>query len=296
MVTTAMHRRPRIARPPRLVRLGLLAAIAVMAAACAGPAGSATPPAGGQTSPPGQTRTSAGQASAAGSAIEGVTIRYVKSSQAELILPSGRHIFIDVGYADVLGSQPAKNDMLLISQGRPHHYDEAFAASFPGQKLVMQPGEITLDDVSVRTVESSDSETPFEPGEGNNQMFVIETAGVRILHCGDLDQSSMTSAQLAALGTIDVAICPVKDPNQDDPTGLNAINLLGQINPRVVIPTDVDMPTAKSAAARWMPSYTTKPAVTLLRRQIPAETALLFLGSQAENYGKILGLSESSNW
>ena len=69
---------------------------------------------------------------------------------------------------------------------------------------------------------------------GADAMFLIETDGVRILHCGDLGQSSLTDDQLDAIGRVDVLLIPVGGTYTVD--GAQAAAITKQIGPRYVVP------------------------------------------------------------
>ncbi len=74
---------------------------------------------------------------------------------------------------------------------------------------------------------------------GHNAMFLIEADGVRILHCGDLGQSSLNERQLKEVGTIDVLCIPVGGVYTVD--GPQAAGIVEQLKPRVVVPIHYKM-------------------------------------------------------
>ena len=79
----------------------------------------------------------------------------------------------------------------------------------------------------------------FHDGDGGSRrgrvaLFLIEADGVRILHCGDLGQPTLTDAQLQAIGTVDVLLLPVGGVYTID--GPQAALITGQVRPRIVIP------------------------------------------------------------
>jgi L-ascorbate metabolism protein UlaG (beta-lactamase superfamily) len=69
---------------------------------------------------------------------------------------------------------------------------------------------------------------------GRNAMFLIEADDVRILHCGDLGQPSLTERQLKEIGTVDVVCIPVGGVYTVD--GPQAASIVEQLKPRVVVP------------------------------------------------------------
>ncbi len=78
---------------------------------------------------------------------------------------------------------------------------------------------------------------------GANAMFLIEVDGVRILHCGDLGQTELTSEQVAAIGQLDVLLLPVGGTYTVD--GAAAAQIAAQLAPRNVIPIHYKTPALK---------------------------------------------------
>jgi hypothetical protein len=87
--------------------------------------------------------------------------------------------------------------------------------------------------VRVRSI-SSDHDAAGGRERGRNAMFLIEADGVRILHCGDLGQKTLTPEQLAALSDVDVMLVPVGGTFTAD--GVAAARLVRQVRPRIVVP------------------------------------------------------------
>ena len=85
-------------------------------------------------------------------------------------------------------------------------------------------------------VQSIGSQHDLKEGtdRGHNAMFLIETYGLRILHCGDLGQKTLTDAQLNRIGRLDVLIIPVGGVYTID--GQQAVEIINQLEPRFVVP------------------------------------------------------------
>jgi hypothetical protein len=129
-------------------------------------------------------------------------------------------------------------------------------------------------------------------------MILIEAAGLRLLACGDEDQEVLTAEQVAAIGgPIDIAICPLQNTYGDeDPTGRKALNIIDQINPRLLLPTHLIMDEARKAVAEWAATYADKAQITVTVGSLPATTTMLLLGDQAKNYGTMLKLTPTTSW
>lgn len=97
---------------------------------------------------------------------------------------------------------------------------------------------------------------------GANAMFLIEVDGVRILHCGDLGQSELTTEQLAEIGPIDAMLLPVGGTYTID--GKTAARIASQVAPRYVVPIHFKTPDGR----------------------IELDTAASFLAALDENVGR----------
>jgi L-ascorbate metabolism protein UlaG (beta-lactamase superfamily) len=78
-----------------------------------------------------------------------------------------------------------------------------------------------------------------------NTIFVLEADGLRLAHFGDLGHV-LTPETAQAIGALDVALIPVGGSYTIDSAG--ATQVIGQINPRVIIPMHYKTPRL---AANW---------------------------------------------
>lgn len=219
---------------------------------------------------------------------EAITIVHpmVPLAQFELITPKGTRIYMDVTNESVLSAQPTNNDILLTTHG---HHACNFMNIFPGEQL-KSLGEIKRSDVTIKSIPSAHlpgdklSET-----EGNNYMFLIETAGLRIVHFGGIGQDAFTPHQLKELGQVDIALMILAGrASLADIVNLKAFNLMDQVHPKMVIATHLDLETAKYGAEKWEGFYTQKTSIQLSTKKLTGvKTKLLFIGSDANLYGKI---------
>lgn len=75
---------------------------------------------------------------------------------------------------------------------------------------------------------------------GKNAMFLVVADGVRILHCGDLGQTTLTEDQLRQIGNVDVLLVPVGGVYTVD--GKQAVGIVEQLSPRYVVPIHYKTP------------------------------------------------------
>jgi L-ascorbate metabolism protein UlaG (beta-lactamase superfamily) len=183
-----------------------------------------------------------------------VTVYYEGYAQFELISSWGRRILMDVHNPDLLSSPPTEDDILLTTHRHGDHYLASFVSSFPGPQMLSQVGRINAPDVSIQGIASAHSarEIPV-PNGGSNYIYVIDMAGMRFAHFGDIGQQELSQEQLDALGDVDVAMiliggmCSAADGN--------SFNLLEQVQPRLVIPTHADIESLERGIETWDAYY-----------------------------------------
>jgi len=225
------------------------------------------------------------------SAHDGLTIYYEDNAQVELIAPSGHRILIDVWNADALSKPVSTTDILLTTHSHSDHYIPDFVDSFAGQKITFEDKTIKADDVSVTAIPAIHDEGQ-DPG--SDYIFVIEFAGLRIGHFGDLGYDKIPDATMAKLGKIDIAFSQLANSfSSMDDKNQKGINQMKQVKPLILVPTHLSTETAQLAGKNWKATFSTK-QISVSPGQLPAETTVVFMGSRAQSYGTILGLQPSS--
>ncbi|HRY68313.1 MAG TPA: MBL fold metallo-hydrolase [Phycisphaerae bacterium] len=148
---------------------------------------------------------------------------------ADLVLATHEH-FDHTGF-DVVKGKP-----VIVHGLRPdknwaeidHYLDRRPNQAEVKWRAKTEAGTPTSHAVHVKSIHTfHDAESGAK--RGKNAMFIIETDGVRILHCGDLGHT-LAPEQLAAIGPVDVLLIPVGGTYTVDPT--QAIEVVKQIKPR----------------------------------------------------------------
>jgi L-ascorbate metabolism protein UlaG (beta-lactamase superfamily) len=221
-----------------------------------------------------------------------VSIYYEENAQFELIGSNGRRILIDIANPGLLTSPATDKDILLTTHFHSDHYSKRYVDSFPGQKLTVETGEIQLPDVSIRGIASAhNAADPLQPKDGTNYIYIIDMAGLRIVHFGDIGQETLTPEQLAALGQVDVALTQFENSySAMDTTNMKGFKLMDQVKPHIVIQTHSSLNASGEAAKKWKAYAAEQPSITLTREQLPAEASIIFMGSRAVSYQKIYKL------
>lgn len=172
------------------------------------------------------------------SAAEHVTVSYYGHMAFKLTSPRGIELFIDPWHNDPSGKYDAwfrtqlpltRADIALVTHA---HYDhDATERLDATMVLERMAGEFTLGDVRiigiaekhvcepqgrfpmrklVQTLLKEDPCPPNETTEWNNNLYVIETGGLRFLHWGDNRQNPPESVW-RRIGKIDVALLAISD-------------------------------------------------------------------------------------
>lgn len=225
--------------------------------------------------------------------VPSVILTYQEYAQVELVTPSGRHIYIDMLNPKKLTRPPEAQDILLTTHLHADHYNPIFQKSFPGQQLFSSEGRIELPDVTITSIAASHNSNEMAQAEYRiiNIIYIIDVAGLRIAHFGDIGQDALTADQLVALGTVDLAITQFSnDASSMTAKNMKGFNLMDQVKPRLVIPTHSDEDTIKIAVTRWKGYYTESCTVTLSASSIPSDQSILILGNLAPSYGKLFNL------
>src|SRR5438046_3096229 len=80
-------------------------------------------------------------------------------------------------------------------------------------------------------------------GRDQNTIYTIEAEDIRFCHLGDFGQKELTDEQLEKIDRVDVLMIPVGGTFTID--GHEAAKLIGQIEPKIVIPMHYALPKLK---------------------------------------------------
>jgi L-ascorbate metabolism protein UlaG (beta-lactamase superfamily) len=219
-------------------------------------------------------------------ALAGATLKlyYEENAQVELISPEGSRVLIDVHDPGALSSPPTAKDVLLTTHNHGDHRRLDFVSSFPGQQLDVKIGEIKLKDATIRGIASAHNEGyEFRDEGGSNYIFIVDMAGLRIAHFGDIGQEALTPEQLKILGKVDIAITQLSNMW----SGMSAenkkgFNLMDQLQPKLIIPTHIHDPAcAKIASDKWNGYESYKKYLSLSTDKLPEATTIIFMGRNA---------------
>jgi len=216
--------------------------------------------------------------------IRNTQVERLAESQVELVSPEGLRILIDVADPDSLTKPPTEQDILLSTHLHRDHFNKVFADSFPGKQIRMEEGEIDLPKLHIKSIVASHSTAiPSKEVGGDNFIFIIDLAGLRIIHFGDLEQTELSASQVAALADVDVAFGMVYYPQ--------IVDIINIVKPHILIPTHIwGSPKFKFLMQQWPALRTHQNWLKLTKNSLPMETSLLFIGDWGERIGSIYKL------
>jgi L-ascorbate metabolism protein UlaG (beta-lactamase superfamily) len=167
-----------------------------------------------------------------------ISLRWFGQSMFLLTSPGGTRLlldpFNDIGYTV---PPPLNVDVATITHEHQDHNNGALA----GTSAKVLPGltsenwatiDETVGDIHISNIRSFHDDQRGAQ-RGRNSMFVVETAGLRIAHLGDLGHQ-LDDGQRAALANPDVLMVPVGGAFTIDASG--ATEVMNQLQPKIVFP------------------------------------------------------------
>ena len=227
-----------------------------------------------------------------------VELNYGEYAQFEIINPTGFRVLVDINDPEKLSSPVVDSDILLTTHTHWDHFNEEFQANFSGEQLFVQTGMLEAPDFVIQGVASAHNEGDrLLPEGGTNYIYIIDTAGLRIAHFGDIGQKSFSEEQLRELGEIDIAITQFhnlySDMNAENRKG---IHLMGQLQPGLIIPTHANLDAIKLAVSLWNGYFAETTSIQICDDDLTKnETQILILGDIVETMRKYVELASWEN-
>lgn len=175
-----------------------------------------------------------------------VSIQWFGHSCFYIHTPGGKAVVTDPFDPKATGLPSADTGahLVTISTDDPKHAFTAAVRPFRGEDLqVVHEGEKRVGDLRVKAVPLY-RDSAGGAREGKTNAYVIEAGEIRIAHLGDLG-GPLNAQQLKALGTIDILLVPIGGEGLGP---REAVAVVKQINPKIVIPMAYRMPDAAPMA------------------------------------------------
>jgi len=140
-----------------------------------------------------------------------------------------------------------------------HQYTDANAkktAAQAGAFVIDSPGEYEINDVYIQgvavtagcagnesTAQNAISGKPAKKEDSFGTIYSIEIEEMHVCMLGNLSQAELTEDQIEKLGLVDILMCPVG--NVSAIGAKEALKVMSQIEPNIVIPTNYQIPGQK---------------------------------------------------
>lgn len=131
-------------------------------------------------------------------------------------------------------------DIVLVSH---QHQDHNFIQGVKGQPFIIQElGEYEVKGIFFRGILAFHDNNEGKD-RGSVIIFTLETEGLKLCHLSDLGQKELTEEQLEKIGPVDILFVPVGGFYTIDAD--QAKEIIGQLNPKIVIPMHYQLPKLK---------------------------------------------------
>ena len=174
-------------------------------------------------------------------------------------------------------------DVITITHGHPDHMDNLFQEDMQEQGVPIFTNHSKnvawqKDDVRIFSVPGMHNPVPVNLEMPTNTIFVVETAGLRIAHFGDLGQTEFTAEQLAALGRIDVAFMQFENSYSElSAAEGRAFRLMDKIGPKLIVPTHAGGTSWDKLNAAYGSSLQAGPVLRVEAGKLPDKTKVVVL-------------------
>jgi len=171
---------------------------------------------------------------------DSVAIRWYGQACVTITSPAGVTVMVDP-FDESIGHRlpDVEPDVVVVTHD---HYDHANVEGVPGTPRVLRgltadgawaAIDETVGDVRIRTIGTWHDDV-CGGKRGLNNLVLLDTGGMRIVHCGDLGHV-LADDQVAAVGEVDVLLMPAGGVYTLPPN--EARTVIGQLAPpRAVIP------------------------------------------------------------
>ncbi len=130
-----------------------------------------------------------------------------------------------------------KADIVLVTHNHPDHNN---VKAVKGEPFIIDtPGEYEVKGVFVQGISSFHDDAQGKE-RGTNTIYTIETENIRFCHLGDFGQKELNDEQLEKIGHVDILMIPVGGTYTI--TSAEAVKVIGQIDPKIVIPMHYALP------------------------------------------------------
>ena len=165
-----------------------------------------------------------------------------------------------------------KCDILLITQQQENHNNKSVIM---GNPLALEgSGEIETKGIFIEGITQK-----------SNTIYLIKSEGVTLCHLGNLEKKNLKEELLEKVANVDILLVPIG--GHDTINYEEAISLINQIEPKIIIPMHYALPNLKiklDSLDKFLKAISKKPEVldklAIRKNNLPGETKLITLNKQ----------------
>lgn len=165
-----------------------------------------------------------------------------------------------------------KFDILLIAQEQENDNNKSIAM---GDPLILEgPGEIETKGIFIEGV-----------AQKSNTIYLIKSEGITLCHLGNLEKNNLKEELLEKVANVDILFIPIGGHGSIN--NEEAISLISQIEPKIIIPMHYALPNLKiklDSLDKFIKAISKKPEVldklVIRKNNLPGETKLIVLNKQ----------------
>lgn len=131
-------------------------------------------------------------------------------------------------------------DILLVTHQHSDHNNIQAVSGKPF--LINSPGEYEIKGIFIQGIPSFHDESQGQE-RGRTTIYTIETEQMSLCHLGDLGQKELTTNQLERIGDVDILMVPIG--GKYTISAKEAIKVMAQIEPKIIIPMHYKIPKLK---------------------------------------------------
>lgn len=193
-------------------------------------------------------------------------------------------IAIDPFSEKATGLKPSrfKADILLITH---QHEDHNNKSAIMGEPFILEgPGEIEMGGILIEGISSYHDKKKGQV-RGENTIYLIKSEEISVCHLGDLGESQLREETLEKVGEADILLIPIGGKYTIDYE--EAVSLINQIEPKIVIPMHYALPHLKiqlESLDKFIKAIGKKPEtidkLVIRKSNLTEETKLIVLNKQ----------------
>jgi len=127
-------------------------------------------------------------------------------------------------------------DLVLSTHVDMDHNDRAFYGRTAARKSLYSLESLAVKDVRATGIPASHYGDDFDPAKPTDVIYLVEADGLRLAFMGDICQTRLNEAQLAALGRVDLAFIIMEDAPDYGYETARTLAMLRQLEPRLAFP------------------------------------------------------------